>query len=76
MIQEFDRQHFRFNAWLHHGAMNDIPWKKCFLVSAVVLTMPFQGCKSLPKEVKYLNAEPGDALVVSEGTTIALYHAF
>jgi hypothetical protein len=76
MIQEFDRQHFRFNAWLHHGSMNDIPWKKCFLVSAVVLTMPFQGCKSLPKEVKYQNAEPGDALVVSEGTTIELSHAF
>ena len=76
MIQDFCRQQFRLNATLQLGTMNRIPWKKCCLLMAIVLTIPFQGCKSLPEEVKYHNAEPGDTLVVSEKTSIELSHAF
>ena len=76
MIQDFSGMRLRLRTRLHIQAMSHIPWKTCFLISAVVLTMSFQGCKSSPKEVKYQDAEPGDALVVSDDTTIELSHAF
>ena len=76
MIHNLLQQSVRLHGSLPFRAMNRLPLKQCILISAVALLMPFQGCKTTPKEVKYQDAQPGDVLVVSDNTMIELSHPF
>ena len=76
MIHNLLQQSVRLHGSLPFRAMNCLPLKQCILISAVALLMPFQGCKTTPKEVKYQDAQPGDVLVVSDNTMIELSHPF
>ena len=76
MIHNLRQQSSPIHRSVPFGAMNHFAWKQCALIVAVALTMPFQGCKSSPKEVKYQDAQPGDVLVVRDNTLIELSHPF